>query len=64
MALLAGIFAFMIAQNPEAIDATPDNTSNITNTSLPYPINESVHGLQQMFEDLGSGMSFATGDGS
>lgn len=64
MGLLMGIFAFMIAQSPDTIDVNPDNTLNISNISLPYPINDSVNGLQQITEDLGSSLLFASGDGS
>jgi hypothetical protein len=65
MALLTGVFVFLVEYSPESLDLTPEppernNTADVnisSNTSIPF-LSRSIEGLQRLFSDSQQGFQY------
>jgi hypothetical protein len=70
MALLTGVFIFLIEYSPDSLDITPEkeetnNTADVnvtSNTSIPL-LSDSVGGLQSLFSDSQEGLKYFSESG-
>lgn len=67
MALLTGVFVFLVEYSPESLELTPEEPNSSSEVEIETPDNEflnmTISGLTQLFSDSQEGLAYFSGAG-